>query len=182
MPGNRARESDNGSNIEESVGVRQDGPTPTSTSAHGPYTGFTRLEGAGLIDIDLLEPDPTQPRQVFEESEIETLTDSIRKRGLMQPLRIRYIEGKHIVTVGARRLMAARLAGLSKVPVVLVEDEASPADILWERIAENSNRVDLSPLSPFTGVDAGASSRERLPQVIGGLTPQIQVWLLYLAS
>jgi ParB family chromosome partitioning protein len=144
-----------GSNMEESVGVRteesaqlpQDNPGVLQ-AGRGRYAGFARLEGAGVLEIERLAPDSEQPRKTFDEAELEILAASIRQRGLLQPLRVRYNPelDKYVITVGARRYFACLRAGARQVPVVVVEDEPHREDLLWERLAENANREDLLPV------------------------------------
>jgi ParB family transcriptional regulator, chromosome partitioning protein len=79
---------------------------------------------------------------------LNLLADSIRARGLLQPLRVRYDSDldKHFIVVGERRYRACLRAGITKVPVVLIESEPTPAEILAEQLCENLQRVAISPL------------------------------------
>ena len=79
---------------------------------------------------------------------IEALAASIRRQGILQPLRVgpEGPDGKHPVRCGHRRLAAAKLAGLTEVPVVVVDGEHSDAERLVEQLHENLHRQDLKPL------------------------------------
>ena len=103
---------------------------------------------AGLdeIDIDLIVPNPHQPRLTVDEAELQSLSDSIREHGVIQPLLVSASErdGVYQLIAGERRLRAARLAGLKRVPVVI--KEVASAELLELALVENLQRQDLSPL------------------------------------
>lgn len=103
---------------------------------------------AGLdeIDVDLIVPNPHQPRLTVDEAELQSLADSIREHGVIQPLLVSVSErdGVYQLIAGERRLRAARLAGLKRVPVVV--KEAASAELLELALVENLQRQDLSPL------------------------------------
>ena len=95
------------------------------------------------LPIDAIHPNPSQPRRVFEEGAIGSLAASIRRYGILQPLSVRQSgaqEGYELVA-GERRLRAARLAGLSRVPCILISvNERESAELA---IIENLQRRDL---------------------------------------
>lgn len=100
------------------------------------------------VDVDLIAPNPQQPRSVFEPESLSELADSIREHGVIQPLIVSRPEGRgkapYQLIAGERRLLAARLAGLDKVPVIV--KEASPQALLELALVENLQREDLGPL------------------------------------
>ena len=100
------------------------------------------------VAIDQLMPDPTQPRKTFLKEEVERLAASIAARGILMPLRVLRDEERQcwLIVTGESRWRAARIAGLSHVPCIAVDGEPSEADLLADRIVENSCRVDLQPL------------------------------------
>lgn len=100
------------------------------------------------LPIDELMPDPNQPRQKFDREAIERLAISIRARGILVPLRVRRDDERDCwrVILGESRLRAARLAGLTHLPCVLVDRPACEADILGDQILENVARDDLRPM------------------------------------
>jgi len=105
------------------------------------------IDGPGLreLAVDLVSPNPRQPRREFDEDALLALAESIRSRGLLQPIVVRPLAGGSFELVaGERRLRAARLAGLERIPAVV-----RPAED-WERLdlalAENMARVDLNPV------------------------------------
>ncbi len=102
--------------------------------------------GVDEVDVDLIVPNPHQPRAAFSEESIADLTASIREHGVLQPLLVSVgkAEGTYQLVAGERRLRAARLAGLTRVPVIV--KEAASRDLLELALVENLQREDLNPL------------------------------------
>src|ERR1051325_1747334 len=73
------------------------------------------------VDLDSIVPGPMQPRTHFEDASLERLADSIRPHGIVQPLLVRRGENGYELTAGERRWGAAKLAGLSRVPIIVKE-------------------------------------------------------------
>lgn len=97
------------------------------------------------LDIDLISPNPEQPRTHFEPEQLRELADSIREHGILQPLVVsRDEDGGYRLIAGERRLQAARLAGLPTVPVVI--REVSGTDLLELALIENIQRADLNAI------------------------------------
>jgi ParB family chromosome partitioning protein len=101
------------------------------------------------IPIELIDPDPEQPRSVFDEDQLEELTQSIQRYGVLSPLLVRpsRIAGRFLVVAGERRLRAATQAGLVCVPAII--DRSLDGDkerTLAIQLVENLQRADLSPL------------------------------------
>jgi ParB family chromosome partitioning protein len=114
-------------------------------------TGITRLGGAFLIAVTKVRADPLQPRREFDEDELRNLADSIRERGIRQPIRVWHVaeEDVYQIVSGERRFRAALLAGLSKIPCILDRPEAGAATldrrtVLVDQVVENWQREDLS--------------------------------------
>ena len=106
----------------------------------------TPPEGAPyrLCDAALIHPNRFQPRQRFDPDELEELVGSIREKGVIQPLLVRPDEVGFELIAGERRLRAARMAGLSRVPVVV--REISDTELLELSIIENIQRRDLNAM------------------------------------
>jgi len=100
--------------------------------------------GQQLIDIDLIEPSPYQPRTHFAEDALAELAQSIQVSGIIQPLVLRRVGSRYQLLAGERRWRAAQRAGLSRVPAVLreVSDEAA----LEITLVENIQREDLNAI------------------------------------
>ena len=102
--------------------------------------------GVMLVALDSVSPNPRQPRRKILPEELEELTASVREHGVLQPLIVTAgrTAGKYILIAGERRLKAARLAGLERVPVIL--RQATDQQRLELAIIENVQRADLNPL------------------------------------
>jgi ParB family chromosome partitioning protein len=96
------------------------------------------------LPIDAIAPNPVQPRSVFQADRLEELADSIRANGIIQPLIVRRHGDAYQIVAGERRWRAARLAGLTEVPV-MVQDVADPR-MLELALIENIQREDLNPI------------------------------------
>lgn len=106
----------------------------------------TESPGANLFecDMDKIVPNPFQPRRQFTETDLAELADSIKIQGILQPLLVRKSGNKFELIAGERRLRAAKLAGLFKVPVMV--KEIKDAELLELSIIENIQRQDLNPI------------------------------------
>ena len=116
-----------------------------------------------LVAIDCLDEDSGNPRTEFPEEEIAELAQDIALRGILQPIVVRRAggDGRYRVLFGAKRLRAAKLAGLQEVPVVIGTSEAHD---VYAQVAENQKRHGLTPLDLArfmrSRVDAGESNAE----------------------
>ena len=97
------------------------------------------------VDINLISPNPKQPRTVFDEDQLNELAASIKEVGLLQPPVVRSIgNGKYQLIMGERRYRASKLAGLKSIPVIIRQ---TPDDqLLREALVENIHRSQLNPL------------------------------------
>ena len=103
-----------------------------------------------LLPIYKVEPNPDQPRQDFDEEELQALADSITVHGIIQPLTVREMpNGYYQIIAGERRWRAARMANLSDVPAVIIEADDKKAMEL--ALIENLQRQDLNPLEEALG-------------------------------
>ena len=106
-----------------------------------------------LLPIHKVEPNPDQPRRDFDEEELQALADSIATHGVVQPLTVREMpNGYYQIIAGERRWRAARLAGLSEVPAVVMEADARKTMEL--ALIENLQRQDLNPVEEAMGYHA----------------------------
>ena len=121
------------------------------------------------LDIDLLTPNPRQPRLHMEETALEELAQSIRSHGVIQPILVRRVGDRHEIVAGERRWRAAQRAGLLKVPVVYrdVPDER----LLEIALIENIQREDLNPIEEAQAyrrlVDELQMSQESIATAVG---------------
>lgn len=103
-----------------------------------------------IVPLHKVEPNPDQPRQDFDEEQLQALADSISIHGIMQPLAVREVSGGYYqIIAGERRWRAARLAGLKDIPVVIMEvDDRTTMELA---LIENLQRQDLNPVEEALG-------------------------------
>ena len=134
--------------------------------------GGDRQEESAVMEIAVadLRPNPEQPRRGFKESTLRELADSIREKGVLQPVLVEETaDGRYIIVAGERRVRAARLAGLEKVPVVVRQFSAE--EKLEIALIENVQREDLAPLEEARAyrrlMELGNASQEQVAQKVG---------------
>lgn len=96
------------------------------------------------LDVGLLQSNPLQPRGIISPQSLNDLVDSIKEQGVLEPLVVARTPAGYQVIAGERRLKAAKIAGLTKVPVVI--KETTPQGMLEMSIVENVQREDLNPI------------------------------------
>ena len=107
-------------------------------------------KGISTVKLASVEPNLAQPRKDFDPEALADLTESIRTHGILQPLAVREIAGgRYQIIAGERRWRAAREAGLSEVPVYLVE--ADDKKVMELALVENLQRQDLNPIEEAEG-------------------------------
>lgn len=134
-----------------------------------PGTGATGILTVALND---LVPSPFQPRRLFTEEALTDLVDSIREKGVLQPLLVRVTRvqnARYEIIAGERRYRASKLAGLSEVPVIVKEfDDQATLEVA---LIENLQREDLSPLEEAEGykrlLQEFDYTQEALAKVVG---------------
>lgn len=124
---------------------------------------------ASLIDIDLLKPGKFQPRTEFDEEALNSLAESIKEKGVLQPLLVRRDGMGFEIIAGERRWRASKLAGLDKVPVI--EKDLADKEVLEVALVENLLRENLSAIEEAEGlqrlIDEFSHTQEALSQIIG---------------
>ena len=135
--------------------------------------GETKIETQkNQLPISDLIPNKYQPRKIFDEKNLEDLTNSIKKRGIIQPIIVRKSNDNKLkfeIIAGERRWLAAQKVGLNEVPVVITEaDDLKSLEIA---IVENVQRHDLNPLEEAQGykklIDEFGYDQEKVSQFIG---------------
>src|SRR5262245_38796009 len=109
-----------GANIAESMGAgaeRAGRGEPKTSTAPARWQGVAKSKNAVEVPLDKIAPDPDQPREEFEPDALRRLAESLRTRGQLQPIRVRWDEGRglYVILVGERRWRAAKMAGLPTV-------------------------------------------------------------------
>ena len=121
------------------------------------------------VEIDSIVPGPQQPRTYFDEASLESLAESIRSHGVVQPLLVRRRDGGYELIAGERRWRAARLAGLTRVPVVV--KEVPDESLLEIALIENIQRENLNPIEEAQAyrklIEAVGLTQEALASRVG---------------
>lgn len=121
------------------------------------------------IDIDLIEPNPEQPRTRFAEPNLEELTQSIRANGVVQPIVLRQKGERYEIVAGERRWRAAQRAGLSKIPAVI--REVSDDKLLELALIENIQRQELNAIEEAKAyrklIDSIGLTQEMIAERVG---------------
>jgi len=116
-------------------------------------TDLAAIKGsASTLPVSAMDPNPYQPRQGMEASELESLKASILEHGVLQPIVVRRKGDRFQVIAGERRMRAAQSAGLTEIPVII--REASDDDMLELALVENLQREDLDPIEKATSFKA----------------------------
>ena len=122
-----------------------------------------------LLPIHKVEPNPWQPRQDFDPEELQSLAESISIHGVLQPLTVREVSGGYYqIIAGERRWRAARQAGLTEIPAIIIE--ADDRKTMELALIENLQRQDLNPVEEALGYqtlinDYGLTQEEAAKQV-----------------
>ena len=136
-----------------------------SSNAAPAETGNSIIE----IDINQIEPGIGQPRKVFDQEKIQALADSIKEHGIIQPIVVKKEGLVYRIIAGERRWRAARVAGLTKVPVI--EREASNQQIVEMALIENIQREDLNPIEEANAyarlIQEYKMTQEKLSSIVG---------------
>ena len=135
--------------------------------------GETKIEAQkNRLSVSVLIPNKYQPRKIFDEENLNELSNSIRERGILQPIIVRKSNdelSKFEIIAGERRWLAAQKAGLHDVPVVITE--ADDLKSLEFAIVENVQRHDLNPLEEAQGykklIDEFSYDQEKVSKFIG---------------
>ena len=128
------------------------------------------------LDLNEIVPNREQPRKTFDEASIEELAQSIKQHGVLQPLLVRPIpSGGYQLVAGERRWRACRIAGLTKVPVVI--KELTDTETMEIAIIENLQREDLNPIEEAEGlqalIDKCGYTQEEVATSVGKSRPAI---------
>ena len=124
--------------------------------------------GPLAIPVDAIDPNPEQPRRVFDSEQIRSLADSIRRHGLLQPVVVRKAGDRYELVVGERRWRASREAGLASIPAI-VADFADRAR-LEVALVENVQRQDLNPIElahAFRALGEAGATQQQIGERVG---------------
>lgn len=148
------------------------------SDAEGPAGSTGEAPGAREIPIELIHRNPDQPRRRFAEAEIAELADSIREKGVLQPVLVRPapgMTGEYQLVAGERRWRAAQQAGLRAMPALI--RELDDKQVLEIAIVENVQREDLGPIEESLSyralIEKFGRTQEEVAQVVGKSRPHV---------
>jgi ParB family chromosome partitioning protein len=136
-----------------------------------------RLGAPHMAPIELLHPNPDQPRKVFSDAELDELAASIREKGVIQPLLVRPTDagGEYEIVAGERRWRAAQRAGMRELPVVI--RALADGEVLEIGIIENVQRVDLNPIEEALAykqlIERFGRTQDAVAEVVGKSRPHV---------
>jgi ParB family transcriptional regulator, chromosome partitioning protein len=132
----------------QAAAVMNRASAPTAATVPDRLQGIARSRNAAEIPLDKIDRDPEQPREEFEPAALARLAESIRARGQLQPIRVRWDEERslYIIVCGERRWRAARMAGSTTLSCVIMDGPISSAELLSLQLVENLVREDLKPI------------------------------------
>jgi ParB family chromosome partitioning protein len=132
----------------------------------------SRLPGAMQVPVSRVIPDPSQPRKEFDSEATHRLAESIKSRGVLQPIRVRFDDVKNawVIVSGERRWRAAGLLGMATIPVIEVSNRGDDDD-LCDQLVENCLRADLTAIEQAAGMrrllDMTNWTQDHLAQELG---------------
>ncbi len=132
-------------------------------------------EGPTELDITEIEPDRSQPRKNFDSESLAELAASIKQHGVLQPILVRPSSSGYTIVAGERRWRAARLAGLTRVPVLI--KDLTDLEAMSVTLVENLQREDLNPVEEAQGYrrlsEAAGWTQEEIAKRVGKSRPTI---------
>jgi ParB family chromosome partitioning protein len=149
-----------GANIAESMGrgtgATPPGFTPVRPSEQDRFAGLNRVKGAFQIPLDRIVRDEEQPRKEFEAESLERLAASLRERGQLQAIRVRWdgTMDKWVIIAGERRWRAAAMIGMTTIAAVEATASQSEDEVLEDQLVENCVREDLKPIEQARAFEA----------------------------
>ncbi|MCL8207410.1 MAG: ParB/RepB/Spo0J family partition protein [Actinomycetia bacterium] len=142
-------------------------------------TGRPEERGPAKIPVASIDPNPSQPRQVFDEESLRKLAESIRLHGMLQPVLVRPVGDRYQLVVGERRWRAAQLAELTEVPAIV--GEWDDRQVMELALVENLEREDLNPIEEAEAlnrlVQEFAWTQEEVAQRVGRSRPHVANYL-----
>lgn len=158
----------NSAGFEDTYVLEKSSDVSSTNNSKSPVVNSNNT-GALQVNIEKIKRSPYQPRRVFSKESLQELADSIKAKGLIQPIVVRRINDDYELIAGERRWRAAQIAGLHEVPVVIrqVDDETA----LVMAIVENIQREDLNPIEESRGlqrlIDEFAMTQQQVADVVG---------------
>lgn len=135
------------------------------------------IDKSGILEVDInyIAPNESQPRKNFDEEKLNTLSQSIKEKGVIQPILVTKDGEYYTIIAGERRWRAAKLAGLKKMPVI--EKKLSDIEVMEISLIENLQREDLNPMEEAMAykrlVDDFSLTQEEISKRVGKSRPAI---------
>lgn len=135
-----------------------------------------QLDGVSTLPMTLIEPNADQPRRQFDPELLRELTESISMHGVISPITVRKMEsGYYQIIAGERRWRAARSAGLTEIPAMVIE--ADDSEVMQMALIENLQRADLTPIEEAEGYDSlmreHGLTQEQVSERVGKSRPAV---------
>jgi ParB family chromosome partitioning protein len=111
---------------------------------------FYKNDRVSYISVHSIEPNPAQPRRLFDPDGLRELADSIRENGVLQPITVRSCGNKYVLVAGERRLRASRMAGLGEIPCIITRMDEKQSSLI--ALVENLQRCDLDFFEEAEGI------------------------------
>ena len=117
-----------------------------------PNAGTIKNQETNFVDIQLIIPNPDQPRKDFDQAALQELANSIKEKGILQPILVEKTDDKYLIIAGERRYRAALMAHLTQVPIIT--GRFSKQEKLEIALIENIKRKDLTPIEEALAYEA----------------------------
>ena len=147
-------------------------PSSSSSVNADNYSNIDNDNIVLTLNINDIEPNPKQPRKMFDDAKLKELSESIKSNGLLQPIIVmkkNNNNGKYIIIAGERRFRASKLAGMETIKAIVVNIEEK--DILKDALIENIQREDLNPVEEANGyrriIEDFGYTHEQLAKEVG---------------
>ena len=129
------------------------------------------------IDVDLIDPNPYQPRKHFDQAKLEELSSSIKRHGLLQPIVVIAVDDRYILIAGERRLRATKLAGLESIKAIIAQIDLDEIRLRELALIENIQRENLNPIELAASykelIDVHNITHEELSNIVNKSRSQI---------
>lgn len=149
--------------------IQQNNPQSAENSSENTAT-VDNSQKIVEINVDLIDPNPFQPRKVFSDDELVELAETIEKHGLIQPITLRKVGDRYQIISGERRTRATKLAGISTIKAQVYDNLDDKTMAEWALI-ENIQRVDLNPVEVARSyqqlIDNHGYTHEDLSKIVG---------------
>jgi ParB family chromosome partitioning protein len=141
-------ESMGGTRLHGATAAVNNAPPAPGVDMPARLRGVSKARNAVEIPLEKIDRDPNQPREEFDDESLHRLAASLRAKGQLQPIRVRWEEGQgvYLIVCGERRWRAARMAGLATLSAVVMEGAIDAGELLAVQLVENCLREDLRPI------------------------------------